>query len=177
MKIRIFVRQMAVLSSFLVGAALQTMAQPIPGGPGRPGGFARFELAGDQQTKVLEARQASENERAQLNQKLAAAQKEAIAAALAENPDEKTVLSKLEVVTKLQTELSMLNFKNFKGVKFTDGQKEQLTTRPPLGFMVLFGGMGPGGMGAGFGAGAGRRGGGPGGGDEGGAGGPDGARK
>ncbi len=162
MKIGTFVRQMAVLSSFLLGAVLQTVAQPGPGGPGGaggPGGPIRFELTAEQQTKVREASQASATEREQLNQKLMAAQKEAIAAALAEKPDEQTVRSKLEAITKLQTELGLLNFKNFRDVKFTDAQKEQLTSLPPLGHMVLFGGRGPGAMGRGFGAGAGRPGG------------------
>lgn len=160
---------MAVLSSLLVGAASQTVAQPGPGGPGGPGERMRFELTDDQRSKVREARQASESERMELNQKLAAAQKEAVAAALAENPDGKTIRAKLEAVTKLQTDLNMLNFKNFKNVKFTDAQKEQLTNRPPLGYMVLFGFAGPGGMGGGFGGGGGPRG--PGGGGGAGAGG------
>lgn len=180
MKTQTFVTQMAVLSICLVGAALQTMAQPAQGGPGGPGGRARFELAGDQQTKVREARRASENERTQLNQKLAEAQKDAVAAALAEKPDEKTIRSKLEAVAKLQVEIGLLNCKNFKEVQFTDDQKEQLANTPLLGFGVLYGGMGPGGMGVQM-PGAGRRGGGPGGGPrgggEGGAGGPGGVNK
>ncbi len=162
---------MAVLSSLLLGAGLQVLAQP---GPGGPGGVARFELTAEQQAKVREARQASEDERAQLNQKLAAAQKEAIAAALAESPDEKTIRSKLETITKIQVELGLLNLKNYKDVKFTPDQKEQLTSRGPLGYMVLFG-LGPGGMGGGFGAGP-RRGG-PGGGGAAGAGGSAGVNK
>ena len=180
MKTQMFVKQMAVLSSFLVGAGLQTMAQPVQGGPGGPGGRVRFELAGDQQSKVREARRASETERTQLNQKLAEAQKDAVAAALAEKSDEKTIRSKLEAVAKLQAEIGLLNFKNYKEVQFTDDQKEQLTNTPLLGFGVLYGGMGPGGMGVQM-PGAGRRGGGPGGGPrgggEGGAGGPSGERK
>jgi hypothetical protein len=164
MKTRTCVRQLAVLSSLLVGAALQTVAQPGPGGPGGPLDRVRFELTSEQQAKLREGRQASESERGELNQKLVAAQKEAIAAALAENPDEKTVQSKLQAVAKLQAELGLLNFKNFKDVKFTDDQREKLTSSPPMGYMVLFGGMGPGGMGGGFGAGARPRGGGPGGG-------------
>jgi len=164
MKTRTFVKQMVLLLSFLVGTTLQIVAQPVPRGPGGRGRIARFDLTQDQLAKMQEARQASENERAQVYQKLVAAQKEAIAAALAEKPDENAVRSKLEAVTKLQAEFAMLNFKTLKDVKFTDEQKEQLTSRPPLGYMVLFGGMGPGGMGAGFRGGAGRRGGGPGGG-------------
>ena len=160
MKTRTFVKQIAVLSSILVGTALQTIAQQGPGGPMGSSGRARFELVGEQETKVKEARQASENERAQLTQKVAAAEKEAVAAALAEKPDEKVVAAKLEAVMKLQAELGMLNFRNFKDVKFTDQQKEQLSGVPPLGYMVLFGRMGPGGMGGGFGGGAGRPGGG-----------------
>ena len=156
MKPRPFVKQISVLSSILVGIALQTVAQQVPGGPGGSAGRARFELVGEQETKVKEARRASENERAELSQKLAAAEKDAVAAALAENPDEKVVAAKLEAVMKLQAELGMLNFKNFKDVKFTDQQKEHLRSVPPLGYMVLFGRMGPGGMGGGFGGGAGR---------------------
>jgi hypothetical protein len=168
MKTQTYVKQMAVLSICLVGAALQTMAQPAQGGPGGPGGRVRFELAGDQQSKVREARRASDNERTQLNQKLAEAQKDAVAAALAEKPDEKIIRSKLEMVAKLQVEIGLLNCKNFKEVQFTEDQKEQLTNTPLLGFGVLYGGMGPGGMGAGFGPGASRRGGGPDGGPRGG---------
>jgi hypothetical protein len=163
MKTRTFVKHISVLSSILLGTALQTVAQQVPGGPGGSTGRARFELVGEQEAKVKEARRASENERAQLNQKLAAAEKDAVAAALAENPEEKVVAAKLEAVMKLQAELGMLNFKNFKDVRFTDQQKEQLRSVPPLGYMVLFGRMGPGGMGGGVGGGAGRPGG-PGGG-------------
>jgi Spy/CpxP family protein refolding chaperone len=150
MKTQTFVTHMAVISSLLIGAALHAVAQPGPGGPAGPGPLTRFELTRDQQTKVREARQASENERTQLTQKLAAAQKEAVAAALTENPDEKTVRAKLEAVTKLQTDIGMLNFKNYREVKFTDEQKEQMTSRPLVGYSLLFGVMGPGGMGAGM---------------------------
>ncbi len=171
-----FVKEMAVFLSLLVGAALQAVAQP---GPGGPGGFARFNLTEDQQTKVREARQASESERAQLFQKLGAAQKEAITAALAEKPDEKTIRVKVEEVTKLQAEVGLLSLKNFKDVKFTEEQKEQLTSRPALGYMVLFGGMGPGGMLPGMGGGPGgpRRGDGPAGGGAAGASRPGGVTK
>jgi hypothetical protein len=55
----------------------------------------------------------------------------------------------------------MLNFKHFRQVKFTGEQKEQRSSHPPLGYRVLLGGMGPGGMDAGFAPGTGRRGGGP----------------
>jgi hypothetical protein len=105
MKTRTLAMHMAVLSALLAGAALQTVAQPIPGGPSGPGPLSRWEMTADQQAKVRKATQASENERAELQQKIAAARREAVAAALAQNPDEKLIRSKLDAVAKLQNEL------------------------------------------------------------------------
>lgn len=180
MKTRTFVKHLALLGSVLIGAALQSFAQPAQGGfgggaavgAGGGGGFARFEFTEEQQAKMREARQATQAERSQLAEKMTAAQREAVEAALADKPDEKVVRAKLDAVAKIQAEMAALNFKNYQGIKFTAEQREQLTARGPMGYMVLFGGMG-GAMSGGMGGGV-RRGG-PGGGGAGAGGGGGGA--
>jgi len=147
MKTSVCIKQMALITSLCVAAAFQTIAQPGPGG-GRGG-----VLTEEQRTKLREAMQSSESEFAQLNEKLAAAQKEAIKAALADKPDENTVRAKIEAVTKIQIDIAMLRFKGVKEIKstLTEEQKSRMDERPGMGYMMLFGG---------FGGGGGRRGGG-----------------
>jgi Spy/CpxP family protein refolding chaperone len=105
-------------------------------------------LTQEQRTKMREAMQDSRTEVTALTEKLAAAEKEAMKAALAENPDEKTVRAKIEAVTKIQTDLMMLRLKGVKAIAstLTAEQKSQLENAPRGGFMALFGGMmgGPG---------------------------------
>jgi Spy/CpxP family protein refolding chaperone len=144
MKTRRFVKQLAVFTSLLVAAAFQVAAQPGPGGGmGGMGGI----LTEEQRTKLRESMQSSQTELTQLNEKLAAAQKEAITAALADKADEKAVRSKIEAVTKIQTDIAMLRFKGLKEIKstFTDEQKTQIGNRPGVAYMMLFGTFGGGG--------------------------------
>ena len=114
-------------------------------------------LTQDQRTKMREAMQASQSELTQLNEKLAAAQKEAVAAALAKDASEKTVRPKIEAVAKIQTDIAMLRLKGVKEIAstITDEQKTQMQERPGMGYNMLLGGFG--GMGGGMGGG-GRRG-------------------
>lgn len=123
-------------------------------------------LTPDQRTKMREAMQASQTELTQLNEKLAAAQKEALTAALAKDASEKTVRAKVEAVAKIQTDISMLRFKGLKDIAstITDEQKTQMQERPGMGYNMLLGGFG----GMGGRGGAGGRGGGGGGGGRGG---------
>ena len=149
---------MTVATCLLLGAAIQSFAQ-APGGGGRGGGFG--VLNEDQRTKMRDAMQASQAELAPLNEKLQAAQKEALNAALAKNPDEKTVRAKIEAVQKIQADIAIARLKAMKPVisTLTEEQKTQLTERPAGGYMMFLGG----GFG-GFGGGRGGRGGGGGGG-------------
>jgi len=119
-------------------------------------------LTPDQRTKMREAMQSSQSELTQLNEKLAAAQKEALTAALAKDANEKTVRAKIEAVTKIQTDISMLRFKGVKEISstITEDQKTRLMERPAMGYNMLLGPMG--GFGGGMGGGR-RGGGGPGG--------------
>ena len=150
MKTRVFIRQIALITSLFVFTAFNAAAQPGPGG-GRGG-----VLTEEQRAKIRETMQASQGELTQLNEKLAAAQKEAIKAALADKPDESAVRAKVEAVTKIQADIAMLRFKGVKEIKgtLTDEQKTQLDSRPAIGYMTLFGGLG----GFGGGGGGGRRG-------------------
>ena len=109
-------------------------------------------LTTDQRTKLRESMQGTEM--TELSTKLAAAQKEAVQAATAKTPDEKTVRAKVEAVTKIQTDIAMLRFKAFKEIAstLTDEQKTQMESRPGMAYMMVLGG--------GFGGGGGRRGGG-----------------
>ena len=109
-------------------------------------------LTTDQRTKLRESMQGTEM--TELSTKLAAAQKEAVQAATAKTPDEKTVRAKVEAVTKIQTDSAMLRFKAFKEIAstLTDEQKTQMESRPGMAYMMVLGG--------GFGGGGGRRGGG-----------------
>jgi uncharacterized membrane protein len=93
-----------------------------------------------------------------LNTKLAAAQKDAVDAALAKDATEAGVRAKVEAVAKIQTDIAVLRYT--KAVKpivasVTDDQKTQIAAAPGMTYNQFFGG------GGGFG---GRRGGGGGGG-------------
>jgi Spy/CpxP family protein refolding chaperone len=152
MKTTTFLTPILVATGLLCASALPAAAQ-APGGGGMGG-----VLTQDQRTKMRESMQASQTELTQLNEKLAAAQKEALNAALAKDATEKTVRPKIEAVAKIQTEISMLRFKGVKEIAstITDEQKTQMQERPGMGYNMLLGGFG--------GMGGGRRGGGGGGG-------------
>jgi Spy/CpxP family protein refolding chaperone len=152
MKTRTFLTNLMVAGGLLCGAAFPVLAQ-APGGGGGRGGM----LTPDQMTKLRETMQGSQSDLTQLNEKLAAAQKEAIKAATAKNADEKTVRAKIEAVTKIQTDIAMLRFKGVKEIAptFTDEQKTQMEARPGMAYGMLLGGFG----GMGGAPGGGRRGG------------------
>jgi Spy/CpxP family protein refolding chaperone len=141
MKTRTFLTHLVVAAGLLVPAAYQARAQ-APGGGG--GGV----LTQEQRTQLRESMQSSQDAMAPLNEKLAAAQKEVLKAAMAKTPDEKVIREKVEAVGKIQTEIAMLRFKSVKGVlaTITDEQKTQIQERPGMTYMMLFGG-GFGGMG------------------------------
>lgn len=157
MKTTTYLLTTLVATSWLALSTLPASAQA-------PGGGRGGLLTQDQRAKMREAMQASQSELTRLNEKLAAAQKEALAAALASNASEATVRAKVEAVAKIQTEITMLRFKAVKEIAptLTEDQKAQMQERPGMGYNMLLGGMGGmGGMGAGPGGpGGGRRGGG-----------------
>jgi hypothetical protein len=140
MKTRTFITHLVVAAGLLVPAAYQARAQA----PGGGGGV----LTQEQRTQLRESMQSSQEAMAPLNEKLAAAQKEVLKAAMAKAPDEKVIREKVEAVGKIQTEIAMLRFKSVKGVlsTITDEQKTQIEERPGMTYMMLFGG-GFGGMG------------------------------
>ena len=145
MKTRTFLTSGIVAASLLCGLATQAFAQAQGGGGGRGG-----VLTQEQRTKMREAMQASQSDMTQLTEKLAAAQKEAVKAALAKDADEKSVRPKIEAVAKIQTDIALLRLKGVKEVAstLTDEQKTQLDTNPGMGYNALLGGFG-GGMGGG----------------------------
>jgi Spy/CpxP family protein refolding chaperone len=164
MKTRTFLTHLVVASTLLCTAAFQANAQAPGGGAGGGRGFG--VLTEDQRTKMREAMQGAQSEFAPLNEKLAAAQKEALKAALTKAPDTKVVQAKVEAVAKIQTEIAMLRLKVLKDVlgSLTDEQKTQIDERAGMNYGMFLGG-GFGGFGGGMGgAGGQRRGGGGGGG-------------
>ena len=142
MKIRIFLKY-TLLAAALVGASSLQLQAQADNPPRRPVGV----LTQEQRTKMREAMDTAEITK--LAEKLAAAQKEAVKAALADNADEKSVRSKLEAVTKIQTDMMALRLKGVKAIAstLTDEQKTQLENAPGGGFMQLFSPMGGGGRG------------------------------
>lgn len=160
MKTTTFLVPILVATGLLCVTALPAAAQ-APGGGGR-GGI----LTQEQREKMRTSMQASQTQLTQLNEKLAAAQKEALTAMLAKDATEKTVQPKIEAVTKIQTEIALLRFKGVKEIvpTLTDEQKTQMQERPGMGYNMLVGGFGGMMGGGGFGGAGGRRGGGGGGG-------------
>jgi Spy/CpxP family protein refolding chaperone len=159
MKRHTFLTTITLAAGLFWAAGSQAFAQ-APGGGGR-GGFG-MNLTEDQRAKMTEAMQGLRTELAPLNEKLAAAQKEALKAAMAKNPDEKAVRAKVEAVQKIQTDIGMARMKAMKGVmdSLTEEQKTQINERPGIAYNMF---LGPG-FGGGMGMGGGRRGGGGGGG-------------
>ncbi|MCX6905608.1 MAG: periplasmic heavy metal sensor [Verrucomicrobia bacterium] len=159
MKIRMFLTPMMLAAGLLCAATFQSSAQ-APGGGGR--GMGGGMLTQEQRTKLSESMQAAQAELAPLNEKLAAAQKDALKTALAKDADPKAVRAKIEAVTKIQVEIGMLRLKALKDIAptLTDEQKTQMETRPGMLYNMLLGGFG------GMGGPGGRRGGGGGGGNQ-----------
>jgi len=105
----------------------------------------------DQQRELFrEAMQKNSEQLRSLDEKLRAAQKELVKAAIAEQYDEKIVREKAEAVGKIQVEMTALRAKAFSVVVPTlkPEQREQLENSP-FGANMLMGGFG--GRGAGFG--------------------------
>lgn len=148
-----------IAASLLCAAALPAFAQAPGGGAG--GGMGAV-LTQEQRTKMRESMQTSQGDVTQLTEKLAAAQKEAVKAALAKDADEKTVRAKVEAVAKLQTDMAMLRLKAVKEIaaSVTEEQKTQMDSRPGVAYNMLLGSMGGMGGGGRGGAGGGTRGGG-----------------
>ncbi len=156
MKTRTFLTYTLVAVGLLCGTAFQALAQ-TPGGGGA-GGI----LTQEQRTQLREAMRASQTDLAPLAEKLTAAQKEAVKAALAKDADEKTVRAKIEAVAKIQTDIAVLRLKAVKEIAstLTDEQKTQMEARPGVAYNTLFGGgLGVGGARRGAGGGGGRGGG------------------
>ena len=163
MKTRTFLKCLTVAAGLLCATTFQVAAQPGGGGGGGGRGFRGGALTPEQMQQIREATQGDAQMTA-LREKLTAAQKEAVDAALAKDATDENVKAKLEAVAKIQTDIAMLQFT--KAVKpmaasVTDEQKTQINdTTAAFTYNQLFGG--------GFGGRGGRRGGGGGGGGGGG---------
>lgn len=147
MKTRTFLTNLTVVIGLLFGLAISASAQRAGGGGA--GGI----LTPEQRTKIREAMQGSQSDLTALTEKLNAAQKEAINAALAKDASEKSVRPKIEAVAKIQTDIALLRLKAVKEVAstLTDEQKTQMESRPGIGYASLLGGGGFGGAGGGGG--------------------------
>jgi Spy/CpxP family protein refolding chaperone len=150
MKTRTFLTQTLIAVSLIVAGAIQAVAQQGPGG-----GI----LTQEQRTTMREAMQAAQADLAPLTNKLAAAQKEVIKAAVAKNADEKAVRAKLEAVAKIQTDIAVLRLKAVKEIAstLTEEQKTQMDERPGSAYNSLFGSMGGGARRTGAGGGGGNQ--------------------
>jgi len=148
MNSKVFVKCTILIVGLLASTAFQAFAQG-QGGGGRGGMGGMGVLTQEQRTKMRDAIQA---DMAPLMEKLAAAQKEAVKAALA-NASEETIKAKLDAVAKAQTEVAVLRLKGVKAIAptLTAEQKEQLESARDGGYMALFGAMGGGRGGAGGG--------------------------
>ena len=158
MKTNVFLKCSLLAAGLLCASLLPALAQ-APGGGGGGGRGGMGVLTQEQRTKMRETVQA---DLAPLMEKLAAAQKEAAKAALAENASEQTVKAKIEAVTKIQAEMALLRFKGIKAIaaSLTAEQKTQLDNARDGGYMALFNMMGGGGRGGRAGGGGGGGGGG-----------------
>jgi hypothetical protein len=124
------------------------------GGFGRGGGA----LTAEQSAQLNQAITDAQTELAPLQDKLAAAQKDVVNAALAKS-DDATVQSKLEALSNIQTEMAIVRYNQ--GVRkvaatITDGQKTNLNATAAQTYYSFFGGNPPaaGGRGGGRGGGA-----------------------
>ena len=130
------------------------------GAGGFTGGFTGGGLSLDEKQRELyrEASEKNRDELTKLDEKLRAAQKELLQAAIAEKYDDKTVQAKAEVVAKIQTEMTILRAKALSTVAPTlkPEQREQLENSRFGAMMLTSGGMGGFGGGPGGDAGGGR---------------------
>lgn len=140
--------QISTLLAVFTAGSLIVSAQDAP--EGRRGGAGRGAIAGldDKQRELLrEAMQKSQEQVRALDEKMRAAQRELVNAALAEKYDEKVVREKAEAVAKIQTDVTVLRAKALSSVapSLKPEQREQLANSP-MGAAMLSGRMG-GGMG------------------------------
>lgn len=153
MKTRTFLKCSLVAAGLLLAAAFPNTAQAQGGGGGgggRGGGMMGV-LTQEQRTKMREAIQ---GELQPLMEKLVAAEKEVVKAALAD-ASEASVKPKIEAVQKIQGEMALLRLKGVKAIasSLTSEQKSQLEGMRDGGYNSLFGGMMFGGRGGGGGGG------------------------
>ena len=134
----------ALIAGSLFAGDTALFAQAGGGGGGAGGGGGRGRiLTQEQNTQIRDAVQASA-ELTALNTKLAAAQKEAVDAALAPDATDKTIRAKVEAVAKIQTDIAVLRYST--AVKkvvpsITADQKTQLEAAPAgLAYGQLLGG-------------------------------------
>lgn len=135
MKTRAFLKYLVLAAGLLCATSYQAAAQAQRGGAGGMG-----ILTQEQRTQL---REATQGDMAPLMQKLVAAQKEVVKAAL-DNASEATVKTKIEAVNKIQTELALLRLKGVKAIasSLTAEQKTQLENARDGGYNQLFGTMG-----------------------------------
>jgi len=149
----------ALVAGSLFASSNVSFAQPAGGGGGGGGRGGRGGVLTQEQNQQMRDAMQDNAEMTALNTKLAAAQKEAINAALAKDASEATVREKVKAVAAIQTDIAVLRYT--KAVKpvaasITAEQKTQIEAAPGMVYGQFFGGGGAGGFG-------GRRGGGPGG--------------
>ena len=164
---------MTVAAGLLCATTFQAVAQAgsgggVGGGGGGRGGGRGGVLTQDQNTQIRTAVQGSADLTA-LTTKLAAAQKDAIDAALAPDATEASVRAKVEAVSAIQTDIAVMRYTvAIKPVvpSITADQKTQIDAAPPA---AVYGQLFGGGFGGGRGGGGRRGGGGGGGGNGGGA--------
>jgi Spy/CpxP family protein refolding chaperone len=139
-----------LLASLLAATTFSAVAQGQGGGGGRGMGGMGV-LTQEQRTKM---RDAIQDKLTPLTEKLAAAQKEVVQAALADDATDAKVKAKVEAVNAIQTDIALLRFKGLKAIAstLTADQKTQLENARDGGYMALF-------MMGGRGGGGGRRGG------------------
>lgn len=144
MKITTFLKCAFLAASLLWATSFQASAQ-APAGGGAAGRGNAGVLTQEQRTKMRDAYQ---TELAPLNEKLAAAQKDLVKAALAADAKEEDLKAKMAAVQKLQTEVMALRLKGVKAIAatLTSEQKTQLEALRDGGYNTLFSGFG-GGMG------------------------------
>lgn len=129
MTTRTFLQCSLLVAGLLCATTFQAAAQAGKGGMG--------VLTPEQRTAMREAIQA---DMTPLTEKLTAAQKEAVAAALKDN--EGAFDAAIDKVTAAQAKIAKLRLKGLKAIKLTDEQKTQLEASRDGGYMAIFGGGG-----------------------------------
>jgi hypothetical protein len=176
MKNRTLLISLLVIACLACGIAIQAVAQGPGGGMGMPGGGGMgmpggggmgmpggggmgMPGGGGMGMPGMGGGLSSENRTAinaavttELTDKLTAAQKDAVKAALDKNATETTVKAKIDAVIKIQTEIAIAKFKALKKLTLTDDEKTQLESgansyNTLFGSGGGFGGMRGGGMG------------------------------